>query len=263
VGQGAPDVLTILEGRIEEAEVRAAAIQAYLADETIHSLAIGEDLDYRLLRRMALGRLANRLDPRYRTGISQVSAFTALVERLDPGLGLPGRDANSDLTVAGRRAELASAACAVMIEEGVEAVTHRSVGERAGTPASTVAYHFGSAHDLLQAALGMVCLVAQGRAPGSMKGGPEQGAMVVARGTQSVVLAAARDAALKPYALDLRRLRGENLYFLLKAEGLDRIDPLDAQTAAIVGLGAVTLAGIDGLERNSTLFVWLTKSLRS
>lgn len=253
----------MFEGRIDEAERWAEAALSYLADETIHSLANGDNIDYRLLRRMALGRLANRLAPDARTGVSQAAAFARLVERLDPGLALPGRGNDSDLLNAGRRTDLARWACAVMMEEGPEAVTHRAVGERAGAPASTVAYHFRSASDLVQAALAMVYLVAQGRATAPVEDTQEQRAVVVARGTQAVALAAARDPALKGHALDLRRLRGENLFHALRADGFTRADPLDAQTASVVMLGAVALAGVDPTDEISSLSRWLTKSLRN
>ena len=247
----------LFEGRADEADSRAEAALAYVADEVIHSLANGDSPDYRLLRRMAMERLAQRLRPEARGGISEVAAFDALVRRLDPGVSLPGREADSDLLNGGRRGELAREACAVLMTEGLEAITHRAVGERAGAPASTVAYHFRSASDLLQAALGMVYLVAQGRATAPDIDAPEQRAMVVARGTQAVALAAARNPELKPYALDLRRLRGENLYHLLKAEGGETIDRLDAQTASIVGLGATALAGIEGVSRATSLIDWM------
>lgn len=252
----------LFDGRAAEADMRAEAALSYLADETIHSLANGDNADYRLLRRMAMERLARRLDPDAREGVGQAATFDALIRRLDPGLRLPGRDADSDLLNAGRRADFAREACAVMMTEGLEAVTHRAVGDRAGAPASTVAYHFRSAPDLLRAALGMVYLVAQGRATPPLDGRPEKRAAVVARGTQAVALAAARDPALAPYAVDLRRLRGENLHHLLKREGCDRADPLDAQTASLVALGAVSLSAV-GDDGSRDLLPWLTKSLKS
>lgn len=253
----------VFDGRADESERRAEAVLAYLADEMIHSLANGDDPDYRLLRRMAMGRLAHRLRPEARGGVCQAAAFDALVRRLDPGVRLPGRGTDSDLLNAGRAAEFAREACAVLMEEGLEAVTHRAVGERAGAPASTVAYHFRSAPDLLQAALGMVYLVAQGRAPPLTDDTPERRAVVVARGTQAVALAAARDPVLKPYALDLRRLRGENLYSRLKADGCHRADPLDAQTASLVALGDVSLAGVEGPDPAWAVLEWLTAPLKS
>jgi DNA-binding transcriptional regulator YbjK len=254
---------SLLEGRTDEAERRAEAILSYLADETLHSLSNGDDADYRLLRRMAMERLAHRLDPNARNGVAEAESFSALVQRLDPKLRLPGRGDDSELLNAGRRTDFAREACAVMMTDGLEAVTHRAVGERAGAPASTVAYHFRSAPDLLKAALAMVYLVAQGRAMPPADDTPEHRADVVARGTQAVALAAARDPSLRPYAIDLRRLRGENLHHLLQRDGCERADRLDAQTISLAGLGAIALAHIDAAAAMDRLLPWMTKRLRS
>ncbi|MCD9030848.1 TetR/AcrR family transcriptional regulator [Luteimonas sp. Y-2-2-4F] len=252
----------LLDGRIEDAGAWAEAILAYAADEGIHTLANGARPDYRLLRRMAIERLAHRLAPAARGGLGGAAAFDALVRRLDPAIGLPGPEAGSDLLAPGRRRDIAGAACALILDEGAEAVTHRAVGERAGVPASTVAYHFRSGPDLLRAGQEMVYLVAQNRAPAPGEDSVERRYAVVVRGTLSIGLAAARDPSLAAQAIDLRRLRGENLFRTLRP-GRARLEPLDGQVVALVAIGAGALAGAEGggPDRRQALVDWLTSPL--
>jgi len=247
-------------GRIQDAAMWSLVIWAYTADEGVHSLAVGDNTDYRLLRRLAVERLSQRLDPAQRGAV--VDAFAGLVDRLDPGLGLPGRDADSDLQAPGRRHDIAVAACGVLLDEGVDGVTHRAVGERAGIPPSTVAYHFRGAPELVRAALAMVYLVAQGRAPAPAPDSLERRSAVVVRGTLSVALAAARDATLSGQSIDLRRLRGENYVHTLRDEGCTQIDNLDGQVASMVGIGSRALSGVGGEEFFARMADWLLAHLR-
>lgn len=251
----------LFDGRIEDPAMWGLVVWAYTADEGVHSLAVGGDVDYRLLRRLAVERLSHRLDPTRRGAF--VGAFSGLVDRLDPGLGLPGRDADSDLQAPGRRHDIALAACGVLLDEGIDGVTHRAVGERAGIPPSTVAYHFRGAPDLMRAALAMVYLVAQGRAPAPAPDSFERRAAVVVRGTLSFALAAARDGVLAGQAIDLRRLRGENYVHTLREAGCTHIDNLDGQVASLVAIGARALSGLDGQERFEALEPWLLEKLKS
>lgn len=231
----------LLADRIEEAGTWADAVIGYVTDEGVHALAIGERSDYRLLRRMTIERLSQRLDPAAHGSLGRIETFEILVRRLDPALDLPRPDSGSELLKPGRRRDIAFAACEVILEEGAEALTHRAVGERAGVPASTVAYHFRSGHDLLRAGQEMVYLVAQNRAPAPGEDSAERRGLVTIRGTLSISLAAARDPSLAPQAVDLRRLRGENLAQILKDQGHHRIDRLDAQTIAVAAIGAGAL----------------------
>ncbi len=253
--------LDLYEGRIEDAAIWSLASYGYTVDEGVHSLALGHDADYRLLRRLAVERLSRRLDPAQRGALAGV--FSGLVDRLDPGLDLPGRDRVSDLQTQGRRHDIALAACGVLLDEGVDGVTHRAVGERAGIPGSTVAYHFRGAVDLTRAALAMVYLVAQGRAPAPAPDSFARRAAVVVRGTLYFALAAARNEALSAQAIDLRRLRGENYVHTLRDEGWTHIDGLDGQVAALVGIGAGALSSVDGENRFGPLRSWLLAKLKN
>lgn len=253
--------MRLLEGRIEDASMWGVALWAFVADEGVHSLALGDNPDYRLLRRMAVDRLSRRLDPAQRGGVD--GAFARQVDRLNPRLDLPGRDAVSDLQVAGRRHDIALAACGVLLDDGIDGVTHRAVGDRAGIPPSTVAYHFRAAPDLVRAALAMVYLVAQGRSPAPAPDSYERRAAVVVRGTLSVALAAARDAGLVQHSIDLRRLRGENYVHTLREDGCVHIDDLDGQVASLVMTGAGALSGLGDCGALDGLSAWLSKKLRS
>lgn len=241
--------LDLFAGRMEHAEVWADLVMCYATDEGIHSLALGHLSDYRLLRRMAIERLVNRLDPAARGALGSTVMFEAVVRGLDPGLGLAGAGRTSDLLQPGRRRDIAIAACEVILSGGVEALTHRAVAERVGIPPSSVAYHFRSGTDLLWAGQQAVYLVAQGRLSLPGDGGEHLPQRVTMRGTLSIALAAARDPLLSPQAADLRRLRGENLTTILRSQGNTGIDALDGQTVALTLLGAAALADADAASQ--------------
>jgi DNA-binding transcriptional regulator YbjK len=154
---------------------------------------------------------------------------------------------------------IALAAGEVIVADGAQAVTHRAVGERANVPASSVAYHFRTRLDVVRAGLTVVYRVAQGRltprqAPGDLE-------VFVARGTVSVALAAAREAELVPYAVDLRRLRGENLRRRLNERLGVSLDLAAAQAVSIARLGAILLSQAQGEPANaSDLVEWLVEA---
>ena len=241
----------VFEGRIDDPQAWARACLGYVTDETAHGLAQQDSPDYRLMRAMTLERLAGRGAS---LGLSEPAFFEAVVRRLDPALALPGPA--SQAPYAGRALDIAMAAGEVIVARGAEGVTHRAVGERAQAPASSVAYHFRTRLDLLRAGLTVIYLVAQGRlAPRQDQAEIEA---FVARGTVSVALAAARESELRPYAVDLRRLRGENLR-RRAAERLGRdLDLCAAQSASVARLGATLLARAEGSPPQSAELVdWM------
>lgn len=247
----------LLDSRIDDASTWARAVTGHVTDETIHSLAQGEDADYRLLRRMGLERLTSRGAAR---DLSHPDLFDAVVRRLDPSLALPAAT-SAEEPFSPRAQAIAEAAGEVIVAEGAEAVTHRAVGERAETPASSVAYHFRTRLDLLRAGLTVIYRVAQGRLAPRPGAGELEG--FVARGTASVALAAARDTTLAPFAADLRRLRGENLRQRL-AERLADPPGLDlcmAQAASITRLGStlIALAADEPRAAADDLVAWLVQ----
>lgn len=228
----------LFAGRVDDAEAWAAAAYGYVSDEAVHGLAQRDSADYRLLRAIGLERWAAGF-PVAAPGLSQPDFFEAVVARLDPALALPTPDGPAEL-LKDKPGEIARAAAILIVHEGPDAVTHRAVGERAGVPASTVAYHFNNRMDLLRAGLTAIYLVAQGRLEID---GDERGA-AVARSTVALALAAARDPSLTPFAVDLRRLRGENLHGRLSQLGADpaRFDRCASQAASVTLLGATLIA---------------------
>ncbi|WP_312161411.1 TetR family transcriptional regulator [Phenylobacterium sp.] len=238
----------LFAGRVDDPAAWANAAMGYVTDETVHSLAQDGEADYRLMRRMTLERLAGRGDG---LGLSDPAFFEAVVRRLDPALELPGPASREPFS--GRAQSIALAAGEVIVARGAEGVTHRAVGERAEAPASSVAYHFRTRLDLLHAGLTVIYLVAQGRLT------PPQGPVeaFVARGTISVALAAAREPELRPYAVDLRRLRGENLRRRLAERTGAEIDLCTAQCASIARLGATLLARAAGQDPPLGVVDWI------
>lgn len=227
----------LFAGRRDGADGWAAAAFGYVCDEAIHGLVQRERDDYRLLRAMGLERWAAGF-PAVAPGLSQPVFFGAVVARLDPALAMPTPDGGDDV-LKDKPGEIARAAAGLIVQEGPDAVTHRAVGERAGAPASTVAYHFNNRMDLVRAGLTAIYLAAQGRLE---LDGAERG-VVVARGTAALALTAARDPGLTAFAVDLRRLRGENLHGRLLEMGGDpaRFDLCAAQAASVTLLGATLL----------------------
>ena len=248
----------LFEGRIEDAALWAGVAAAYVTDEGFNGLVVGDDLDYRLLRRMAIDRLSSRLE---RDGVGREPLFSRLVGRMDRRLGLPVGDVAADAMGPGPRREAALAACYVLVDSGAEALTHRAVAERAGLSRSAVGYYFRTAADLVKAAISGVYLIADGRGdPPPTPPGLDpilwRGQAVV-RGELAVVLAAARDSALSPYVIDQRRWRGVNYVRLLRSKGYSGLDALDGQTASLVATGQTVLFGVDGDDRRDLLVNWL------
>lgn len=248
----------LFEGRIEDAAIWAGLAAAYVTDEGFNGLVVGADLDYRLLRRMAIDRLSSRLE---RDGLGREPLFSRLVRRMDRRLGLPAGDVPADAMGPGPKRDAALAACHVLVDGGAEALTHRAVAERAGLSRSAVGYYFRTAADLFKAAISGVYLIADGRGdPPSPPPGvdpiPWRG-QAVARGELAVVLAAARDPALSPYVIDQRRWRGVNYVRLLRSRGYSGLDALDGQTASMIATGQTILSGVDGDDRRDLLVSWL------
>ncbi len=241
----------LFEGRAEAPASWARAAMGYVTDETAHSLVQSRDPDYRLLRRMTLERLASRgVD----LGLSDPAFFETVVRRLDPAVALPTPSAQEPY--AGRAQAIALAAGELIVARGADGVTHRAVGEQADAPASSVAYHFRTRLDLLRAGLTVIYRVAQGRL--TPRPDPAEMEAFVARGTVSIALAAAREPDLRPYAVDLRRLRGENLRRRASERLNIEVDLCAAQTASVARMGAILLAGAAGepLPRGGDVVDW-------
>ena len=178
----------------------------YVLDEAGFSLAAGDDPAYAVLRVLCLQRLAGGVTAR-------ADGHNPEIERL---IALLGPD---DLPIAAtddpKRQRIADGAARIIVSQGMHAATHRSVAIAAGVPASTVVYHFGGRAALLVAGLHAVIGRFHGardraRAQGTSPGEDEESHDLV-KATSMIALASLRETSLRPYALDMRRRRGENI----------------------------------------------------
>lgn len=216
------------------APVLAWAVANYCRDELPFTIAANGDADYRLLRAAVARRVAAGLSGE---GDSLTGQFEALVA----GCGATGASTPLpvDLPPGSKKAELAQHIASIIAEQGVASVTHRLVAARAGVPNSSVAHHFRTLGDVLQAGIGALILSAR-RELGASEDQDRRDGIALLRATHSIALAAARDQALVPFALDMRRRRAENVRAAIGraiAPGTG-LDPAAVQAAVMVMIGA-------------------------
>ena len=223
-------------------DIFGSAIAAYCRDEMPFSIALGDNTDYRLLRVATVKRLAEGFAGNA-TGLAR--SFEALVAACgDTSTATP---VPVDLPEGSKKAELAEHIAGLMAEQGLARVTHRVVAARSGVSNSTVAHHFRTRSELLQAGLGAQILrVRAGLRSGALPDAQHSDGMILIRSTHAVALAAARDPLFAPFALDMRRRRAENVHFAVGealggADGLDRA-AVQAATIAMVGSGLAAMA---------------------
>lgn len=179
-----------------DAMVLGEAIACYCRDELPFTLALVADPDYRLLRAGAIARLCQRFAPVAGGFAVGLDGFAAALPGTQDGAGA-------------RRAELSRAIAAVILRDGVAAVTHRGVAAQAQAPHSTIAHHFPRHADLLQAGIAGLYRQIAALRPQSQRLEPSGEGMSLMLASHAGALAGARDAALAPLALDLRRRRAE------------------------------------------------------
>lgn len=223
----------VAEGSFPVPRLLGLAIAGYCRDEMPFAIALRDNPDYRLLRAATLQRLAGGLagPP---TGLAL--SFGQLVDacgETSASLPLP-----VNLVEGSRRAEIAMHIADLMAEKGLAGVSHRAVAARAGTASSNVAHHFRSKDDLIHGGLCAQVLRARREMGNRLNG--EEGLWLI-RATHMVALAAARDPAMAPFALDMRRRRAENVMESMAAtvggpDGLDRA-AVQAATMVVIGSG--------------------------
>jgi AcrR family transcriptional regulator len=178
----------------------------YVLDEAGFALGGGEDPAYASLRVLCLQRFADGLRPR---GGASGSAIERLIALLEPD---PFPIAATDDP---KRQRIADSAAQIIVSQGMDAATHRSVALAAGVPASTVVYHFGGRAALVVAGLHAVIARFHGtrdRARADkIAPGDDAAARDLVKATSMIALASVRELSLRPYALDMRRRRGENI----------------------------------------------------
>lgn len=211
------------------------AIAHYCRDELPFALAIGLDPDYRLLRASVCARLADRLRDVDDRGFA--AGFEALAAAMDARAIDIRKPVAADLD--SRRARIAAVVAELIDDGGVAAVTHRAVAAAVGAPNSTVAHYFRTRDDLLRAGIAALYLGATGSASTTPDAAARRGGLSLMRASRALVLSAARDPSLRPFALDLRRRRGEYMGDLVAPiGGAQPLDAAAAQAASMVISGA-------------------------
>lgn len=232
------------------------ALLAYVVDELIYALSLDGNEAYRLLRSLCIQRFfgADRGARRdaalalFRLAQADLSPEHSVVDRRIEGVG------------DSKRAMIARAAGKLIVEAGPAGVTHRSVGDAANVPSSTVVYHFGAIEDLMLAGLEAVIgsfhqWLPAARARGQHmrdNGHDFSRTRGLVRATWAIAAGAIRHGRLIPHAADMRRRRGENIQpqdISTPSDGvLQNFDALDAQVVSTVSFGARIIAMALGEE---------------
>lgn len=231
-----------------DADLFGRAIVGYCHDERPFTIALAGHADYRLLRSATIASVSAGLAGR---GDGLAARFGDLVAACgsDPAVSpLP-----VDLPDGSKKAVLAQHIAQVIAEQGVSAVTHRAVAARAGVSNSRIAHHFRTQADLLDAGFGALILAMRQEMRSLDLPEPERHrGMAMIRATHSIALVAARDPALQPFALDMRRRRSENVRERLRGMlGGDRAaDDATLQAVSMMTIGsgfaAMASGGADG-----------------
>jgi AcrR family transcriptional regulator len=176
----------------------------YCLDEVPFSLLLSHDTDYRLLRAATIealigGPIVGAAICDWHDGL--VGRLGERVSAITDGTGLLAKP--QKLMLAERIAELIE-------QEGLSVLTHRRVAQASGIAASSVAHHFPQQRDLVLG--GIEALYARmRRSMGSASGETSASGAAVILLTHEMALAALRDPDLRPFAIDMRRRRGENV----------------------------------------------------
>ena len=197
----------------------------YMLDEAGFALGAGGDPAYAALRVLCLQRFADGSIAHDHRGGPEIARLIAMMAPDD--LPIPAPDDP-------KRQHIADSAARIIVSQGMNAATHRSVAAAAGVPASTVVYHFGGRAALVVAGLHAVIARFHGARDRARAGGAaptdDAEASDLVKATSMIALASMREPSLIPYALDMRRRRGEN------------IRPIDLQA---LGFGPDAAAGHD------------------
>ncbi len=213
-----PDRLPVLEDWLDDAgrfwaelifgdAALAELALGYVLDEAGFSLGAGDDPKYALLRSLCLQRFASGIFPG--ADADKGAVIASLISRLDAAVTPAAEEEDA------KRQRITSSAADLIVSQGIESVTHRSVALAAGVPASTVVYHFGARATLVVAGLHAVIARFHSRRSDiriDHNGTPPNDTSIqdLVKATSMIALASAREPSLLPYAIDMRRRRGEN-----------------------------------------------------
>lgn len=228
----------------------ANLIASFCLDELPFSILLAGETDYRLLRQSTIRGLLRGSEAQSGTmAAAPISQWhMALVDRL----AIPAasaHDANARVPE-GTKAVLADHIADLIADQGVGALSHRTVAQAAGTATSSVAHHFPTQRDILFA--GVEALYRRMRSQ-IRAGNANIRNREIARLTHECALQALTDPAVRPFAIDMRRRRAENVHAQF-AEWLGI--PVDSDRARVQ---AVVMALIGaGLRTMATDGEWLT-----
>ena len=229
-------------------------IDGYLIEEGAYSLALGEVDSYRWLRRLCIARLTGGLLP-----AGGQAADQALFDRYLDDLRNLGAYAvtRQDMAYDRGQEEIVHACADLISENGISGLTHRSVGQRAGVAASTVAYHFPTQPDLVRAGLARLIPAEQTRilrdgtasyvvenADSERKTLRRYQGFEIARAGLGIALSAMRDPEWFAAAADLRALRG----FFLSNTLIAEMEPVHFDR---LGVQALVLSASGCVNRNA------------
>jgi AcrR family transcriptional regulator len=228
-----------LLSRSAQGEKLARLIARYCLDEQVFSILLADETDYRLLRHSTIrGMLRSggvNADP------TATQWHMALVDRL----AIPAAAAFDEVSAApsGPKGVIAEKIADIVVEQGVGALSHRTVAQAAGVATSSVAHHFPTHRDILFAGVEAVYrrMRSQIHAAGARSGNGD-----IIRLTHECALSALTDPAFRPFAIDMRRRRAENVHALYAqwlgiAENSDRAC-VQAMVMASIGSGLRTMA---------------------
>lgn len=228
-----------LLSRSAQGEKLARLIARYCLDEQVFSILLADETDYRLLRHSTIrGMLRSggvNADP------TATQWHMALVERL----AIPAAAAFDEVSAvpSGSKGAIAEKIADIVVEQGVGALSHRTVAQAAGVATSSVAHHFPTHRDILFAGVEAVYrrMRSQIHAAGARSGNGD-----IIRLTHECALSALTDPAFRPFAIDMRRRRAENVHALYAqwlgiAENSDRAC-VQAMVMASIGSGLRTMA---------------------
>ncbi len=193
---------TLIFGVADHAELALG----YMVDEVTFALGNEQDAGYSLLRILCLQRLAAGI---FMPDGGDCGTIERLIAALEPAVlpASPGDDP--------KRRKIAEGTAQILVHEGMEAVTHRSVALAAQVPASTVVYHFGTQPALVMAGLNAVILRFHGMLErvGEAYTAPKEDAETrnVTKATSMLALASLREPSLLSHALEMRRRRGDRI----------------------------------------------------
>lgn len=229
------------------------AALGFVLDEAVYAFGAWPNMRYRALRAACFERFITHLSPHGPPGSNCL--VDALVRGLQPPASAPLPPGKAQQRKA---QQIADAAADRLLADGVDGVTHRAVAVAAGVPPATVVYHFGSRDTLISAGLYAVIARFHAQRASPQAGQPAHSDMLV-QATSLIALASARQPALVPHAIDMRRRRGENISMeTLAASGFPVAaddDRLTAQAIAIAffGMRLIAMATGDDADTGAAL----------